>query len=72
MWLNNQGPSSYVKIRHTNDKIFYQRPGESMRPKIREIQDLEGEREREKEVMKKGESYAQCGKLKFQERLSQF
>ena len=62
---NNPEHSSYVKKRHINDEIFYQRPVESVRPKIREI-------EREREEMKKSELHAQCGKYKFQARLSQF
>ena len=49
LWQNNPGSSSYVKKWHMNDEIFYQRPVESVRPKIREIQNLEGERERRNE-----------------------
>ena len=70
LWQQDQVPSSYVKIRHINDKVFYHRPVEFVRPKIRELQSSEGQRERG--VMKKDESYAQYGKWMFQARLNRF
>ena len=74
LWQQDQVPSSYVKIRHIHDKVFYHRPVEFVRPKIRELQSSEGwkERERERGVMKKDESYAQYGKWMFHARLNRF
>ena len=49
LWQQDQVPSSYVKIRHIHDKVFYHRPVEFVRPKIRELQSSEGWKERERE-----------------------
>ena len=49
LWQQDQVPSSYVKIRHINDKVFYHRPVEFVRQKIRELQSSEGQRERSNE-----------------------